>query len=62
MGEGAEQTPMAIISGAPKVHFLTRPPTTKEEKSVKISMKKDLYSPHGSPLVKEKLKKFAISS
>jgi hypothetical protein len=36
---------MAIISGAPKVHFLTRPPTTKEEKSVKISMKKDLYSP-----------------
>jgi len=45
MGEGAEQTPMAIISGAPKVHFLTRPPTTKEEKSVKISMKKDLYSP-----------------
>ncbi|GFT84980.1 putative folate metabolism gamma-glutamate ligase [Nephila pilipes] len=45
MGEGAEQTPMAIISDAPKVHFLTRPPTTKEEKSVKISMKKDLYSP-----------------
>jgi hypothetical protein len=36
---------MAIISCAPKVHFLTRPPTTKEEKSVKISMKKDLYSP-----------------
>lgn len=45
MGEGAEQTPMAIISDAPKVHFLTRPPTVEEEKSVKISMKKDLYSP-----------------
>ncbi|WP_353273419.1 hypothetical protein [Wolbachia endosymbiont (group A) of Agelastica alni] len=36
---------MAIISDAPKVHFLTRPPTVEEEKSVKISMKKDLYSP-----------------
>ncbi|WP_245683354.1 hypothetical protein [Wolbachia endosymbiont of Drosophila incompta] len=45
MGEGAEQTPMAIISGAPKIHFLTRPPTTEEEKSVKISMEEDLYSP-----------------
>ncbi|WP_250294999.1 putative folate metabolism gamma-glutamate ligase [Wolbachia endosymbiont of Oedothorax gibbosus] len=45
MGEGAEQTPIAIISDAPKVHFLTRPPTVEEEKSVKISMKKDLYSP-----------------
>lgn len=45
MGEGAEQTPMAIISGAPKIHFLTRLPTTEEEKSVKISMEEDLYSP-----------------
>ncbi|MFP3026413.1 MAG: coenzyme F420-0:L-glutamate ligase, partial [Wolbachia sp.] len=45
MGEGAEQTPMAIISGASKVHFLTRPPTVEEEKSVKISMEEDLYSP-----------------
>ncbi|MDE5057487.1 coenzyme F420-0:L-glutamate ligase [Wolbachia endosymbiont of Drosophila bocki] len=45
MGEGAEQTPMTIISGAPKVHFLTHPPTTEEEKSVKISMEEDLYSP-----------------
>ncbi|WP_244662776.1 putative folate metabolism gamma-glutamate ligase [Wolbachia endosymbiont of Ceratosolen solmsi] len=44
MGEGAEQTPMAIISGAPKIHFLTRLPTTEEEKSVKISMEEDLYS------------------
>ncbi len=45
MGEGAEQTPMAIVNGAPKVHFLTRPPTVEEEKSVKISMEEDLYSP-----------------
>ncbi|MDM8335801.1 putative folate metabolism gamma-glutamate ligase [Wolbachia pipientis] len=45
MGEGAEQTPMAIIRNAPKVRFLARPPTTEEEKSIKISIEKDLYSP-----------------
>ncbi|QOD38242.1 putative folate metabolism gamma-glutamate ligase [Candidatus Wolbachia massiliensis] len=45
MGEGAEQTPMAMIRDALKVRFLTRPPTIEEEKSVKISMEEDLYSP-----------------
>ncbi|WP_395463076.1 putative folate metabolism gamma-glutamate ligase [Wolbachia endosymbiont of Cantharis cryptica] len=45
MGEGAEQTPMAVIRDAPKVRFLTHPPTIEEEKSVKISMEEDLYSP-----------------
>ncbi|MDR2831620.1 MAG: putative folate metabolism gamma-glutamate ligase [Rickettsiales bacterium] len=45
MGEGAEQTPMAIIRNAPKIRFLTHPPTIEEEKSVKISMEEDLYSP-----------------
>ncbi len=45
MGEGAEQTPLAIIRNAPKIRFLTRLPTIEEEKSVKISMQEDLYSP-----------------
>ncbi|MDG7056034.1 MAG: putative folate metabolism gamma-glutamate ligase [Wolbachia endosymbiont of Meromenopon meropis] len=45
MGEGAEQTPMAIIKNAPKIHFLTRPPTMEEERSIRVSMKEDLYSP-----------------
>lgn len=44
MGEGREQTPVAIIKNAPKISFLARPPTTEEEKSVKISIEKDLYS------------------
>ncbi|WCR58522.1 putative folate metabolism gamma-glutamate ligase [Wolbachia endosymbiont of Ctenocephalides felis wCfeJ] len=45
MGEGAEQTPMAIIRNVPRIRFLTRLPTIEEEKSVKISMEDDLYSP-----------------
>ncbi|MDR1139008.1 MAG: putative folate metabolism gamma-glutamate ligase [Rickettsiales bacterium] len=45
MGEGAEQTPMAIIRDVPKIRFLTCPPTIEEEGSVKISVKEDLYSP-----------------
>ncbi|MGL9732305.1 MAG: putative folate metabolism gamma-glutamate ligase [Wolbachia sp.] len=45
MGEGAEQTPMAVIRDVPKIRFLTRPPTIEEERSVKISVEEDLYSP-----------------
>lgn len=45
MGEGCEQTPLAVISGAPKISFVSRPPTVQEEKSIAISMTEDLYSP-----------------
>ncbi|MGL9732828.1 MAG: putative folate metabolism gamma-glutamate ligase [Wolbachia sp.] len=45
MGEGAEQTPMAVIRDIPKIRFLTRSPTIEEERGVKISMEEDLYSP-----------------
>ncbi|MGD0466010.1 MAG: putative folate metabolism gamma-glutamate ligase [Gammaproteobacteria bacterium] len=45
MGEGNEQTPLAIISKAPKISFLDRPPTLQEEKSVIIPMEEDLYGP-----------------
>ena len=45
MGEGDEQTPLAIIKNAPKISFLDRVPNKKEEKSVRISLKEDLYAP-----------------
>ncbi|MGL9682059.1 MAG: putative folate metabolism gamma-glutamate ligase [Wolbachia sp.] len=45
MGEGAEQTPMAVIRDVPKIRFLTRPPIIEEERSVRISVEEDLYSP-----------------
>lgn len=45
MGEGDEQTPLAIISSAPKISFLNRPPSHEEEKSIIISMEADLYAP-----------------
>lgn len=45
MGEGSEQTPLAIIRDAPKICFLNRPPTNDEEQSVIITMDEDLYAP-----------------
>lgn len=45
MGEGAEQTPMAIISDLPFVEFQDRNPTKKELEGLKIKMEEDLYGP-----------------
>ena len=45
MGEGAEQTPLAIIKNAPKIHFSAHPPTAAEEASIRIPMAEDLYAP-----------------
>lgn len=45
MGEGAEQTPIAIITDAPRIKFLDRPPTLEEQKLIKIPLEEDLYSP-----------------
>ncbi|MBI2036720.1 coenzyme F420-0:L-glutamate ligase [Candidatus Microgenomates bacterium] len=45
MGEGAEQTPMAVITDLPFVQFQDRNPTEKELDALKISMDKDLYGP-----------------
>ncbi|WP_341756530.1 MULTISPECIES: coenzyme F420-0:L-glutamate ligase [unclassified Candidatus Tisiphia] len=45
MGEGDEQTPIAIIKDAPKICFLDRSPTIEEEKNILIPMDEDLYSP-----------------
>lgn len=43
MGEGAEQTPLAMIREAPKVIFVDDPSETSD--AVVISMGEDLYSP-----------------
>lgn len=43
MGEGNEQTPLAIIEDVPFVKFQNRNPTNKELKDLKIALKDDLY-------------------
>lgn len=43
MGEGNEQTPIAIISNIPSVEFVDRNPTKEELKELKISIEDDLY-------------------
>lgn len=45
MGEGAEQTPLAIIDDLPFVEFQDRNPTEKELKELCISIEEDLYGP-----------------
>lgn len=57
MGEGDEQTPLAIISNAPKISFMTTPPTDEEEKNVIISMSEDLYAPllMSAPWIKNRI-------
>lgn len=45
MGEGSEQTPIAIIENAEFVSFQNRNPNKKELSSLKISIEDDLYAP-----------------
>lgn len=45
MGEGNEQTPLAIIEQAPRIHFEDHPPTQQDLDSVTINSKDDLYAP-----------------
>lgn len=45
MGEGTEQTPVAIISDFPLVHFMNEDPTPQELDEFFISPKEDLYEP-----------------
>lgn len=44
MGEGAEQTPLAIISDVPFVTFQDRNPTQAELDNLKISIDEDVYA------------------
>ncbi len=45
MGEGKEQTPLAVITDAPFVTFTDHPPTIAEVKDFHISLTEDIYSP-----------------
>lgn len=45
MGEGSEQTPMAIISDIPFVTFCNHNPTKAELAHIRISLKDDLFAP-----------------
>lgn len=45
MGEGGEQTPISIISNAPKIEFQNHPPTFEEIDRITIPMEEDLYAP-----------------
>jgi F420-0:gamma-glutamyl ligase len=45
MGEGSEQTPLALIEDLPFVRFQKRNPTPNELNALSISMDNDLYAP-----------------
>jgi F420-0:gamma-glutamyl ligase len=45
MGEGSEQTPVAVISDIPFVTFQHRDPNKAELEAVYISPEEDLYAP-----------------
>ncbi len=45
MGEGAEQTPIALIEDAPKIRFLPYPPSKEQEQSIQIPLEEDIYAP-----------------
>lgn len=45
MGEGKEQTPLAVVEDLSFVHFQDRIPTKRELNDLKISIEDDLYAP-----------------
>jgi putative folate metabolism gamma-glutamate ligase len=45
MGEGCEQTPIAVMEDVPKIQFLSRRPSLEEEQSVHIPLEDDIYAP-----------------
>lgn len=45
MGEGAEQTPVAIVTDIKDIIFQSHPPTAQELKSLKINLEDDAYAP-----------------
>lgn len=43
MGEGAEQTPLGIITEIPNIVFQNRPPTKEEREALIIELKNDIF-------------------
>lgn len=54
MGEGNEQTPLAIIKNATCARFSKKPPTKEEIDALPISLDDDIYSPILTPAPWEK--------
>jgi len=54
MGEGNEQTPLAVISHATCAKFSQKPPTKEEKDALPISLDDDIYSPILTPAPWEK--------
>jgi len=54
MGEGSEQTPLAVIKNVPFVRFQKNPPTQEEKDALPISLDDDIYSPILTPAPWEK--------
>jgi F420-0:gamma-glutamyl ligase len=54
MGEGNEQTPLAVIHDAPHVIYMDHPPTQQEKDNLKIEFTNDIWAPlTNSPLWKK---------
>lgn len=45
MGEGSEQTPLALITDIPSIQFQKRNPTEEELAALRITLEEDLYAP-----------------
>lgn len=45
MGEGSEQTPLALLKDLPHMTFMPKPPTPAEVAGIRIPMHEDLYAP-----------------
>ncbi|MEM9416757.1 MAG: coenzyme F420-0:L-glutamate ligase [Bacteroidota bacterium] len=45
MGEGSEQTPLALLQDLPQVTFMDQPPIPAEVTDIRIPMHEDLYAP-----------------
>lgn len=45
MGEGNEQTPLALITQIPHITFLDHPPSQEEKQNIVIHPEEDLYAP-----------------
>jgi dihydrofolate synthase / folylpolyglutamate synthase len=45
MGEGSEQTPLAVISDLPSVHFQEQEPSADELQRLRIAQEDDIYGP-----------------
>ena len=45
MGEGREQTPIAIVTNAPHMTFLDKPPSKEQRADIVIKLEEDLYAP-----------------